>query len=101
MAKDAVHPSRRETSFGWMEVTVARGDEPIVERLGFERSGRAHQHDMWEHCRVVSGSGTIVVGDDRVSVQEGDTCQIPPHTDHWMEPDDWMEIVLMYTHPTN
>ena len=70
MAKDAVHPSRRETSFGWMEVTVARGDEPIVERLGFERNGRAHQHDMWEHCRVVSGSGTIVVGDERVSVKK-------------------------------
>ena len=56
---------------------------------------------MWEHCRVVSGSGTIVVGEDRVAVVAGDTCQIPPHTDHWMEPDDWMEIVLMYTHPTD
>lgn len=84
-----------------MEVPVARGEEPIVERLGFERNGRAHQHDMWEHCRVVDGSGIIVVGEERVAVQAGDTCQIPPHTDHWMEPHGWMEIVLMYTHPTN
>ena len=56
---------------------------------------------MWEHCRVVSGRGTIVVGDRRVEVKAGDTCQIPPHTDHWMEPEGWMEIVLMYTHPSD
>ena len=56
---------------------------------------------MWEHCRVVDGSGIIVVGEERVAVQAGDTCQIPPHTDHWMEPYGWMEIVLMYTHPKN
>ena len=98
---DTVHPTRRQTSFGWLEVTVSRGEEPLVEGLGFERNGRAHRHDMWEHCRVVSGSGTIVVGEDRVAVVAGDTCQIPPHTDHWMEPDSWMEIVLMYTHPTD
>ncbi len=50
---------------------------------------------MWEHDRVVSGSGTIVVGQERVAVEMGDTCQIPPHTGHWMEPDGSMEIVLM------
>ena len=56
---------------------------------------------MWECGRVVSGSGTIVVGQERVAVETGDTCQIPPHTDHWMEPDGWMEIVLMSTPPTD
>lgn len=97
---NVAHPTRRDTSFGWIEVTVARGDESLVERLGFERHGRAHRHDMWEHCRVVSGSGTIVVGDRRVKVKAGDTCQIPPHTTHWMEPEGWMENVLIYTHPS-
>ena len=80
---------------------VSRGEEPNVERLGFARNGRAHRHNMWERGRVVSDSGTIVVGQERVAVETGDTCQIPPHTDHWMEPDGWMEIVLMSTPPTD
>ena len=83
-----------------MEVTVARGDEPIVERLGLsEVDVRTNTT-----CGNIAGSSQELGplhGDKRVSVQEGDTCQIPPHTDHWMEPDGWMEIVLMYTHPTN
>ena len=56
---------------------------------------------MWEHGRVVSGSGTIVVEQERVAVEMGDTCQIPPHTGDWMESDGSMEIVLMFTHPTD
>ena len=96
-----VHPTRRDTSFGWLEVLAASpSGEPLVERLWFVRKGRAHQHDLVEHCRIMSGSGVIVCGDQRIAVQEGDSCSIPALTDHWMEPGtQGLEIVLMYVAP--
>ncbi|MDA0729750.1 MAG: hypothetical protein O3C18_08685 [Bacteroidetes bacterium] len=48
----------------------------------------------------MSGSGVIVCGDQRIAVQEGDSCSIPALTDHWMEPGtQGLEIVLMYVAP--
>ena len=75
---------------------AAIGGEPVVERLGFERNGRSHQHDRWEHVRVLKGEGAIIFGDRRVLVRTGDSCSIPPQTDHWMETDSGMELVLLY-----
>ena len=93
---EIVHPSRRETSFGWMEVWAECGGEPVTERLHFERNGRGHEHDWWEYVRVLGGKGVIVVGEDRVAVGRGDAVDIPPGLEHWMETEFGLDIVLQY-----
>jgi mannose-6-phosphate isomerase-like protein (cupin superfamily) len=45
---------------------------------------------------VTSGGGVIVVGEERVKVLAGDTVRVPPKTDHWMEPDGHMDVLLVY-----
>lgn len=90
------YPSRRSTSFGWLEILEEIGGEPAVERLHFDRNGRGHEHDRWEYVRVTGGSGFIVSGDERIDVKAGDAVDIPPHTEHWMETETGMDLVLMY-----
>ena len=90
------HPSRRKTSFGWLEVLEEIDGEPALERLHFNCKGRSHVHDRWEYVRVTSGTGVIVSGDERIDVKAGDAVDIPPHTAHWMETESGMDLVLMY-----
>ena len=86
----------RETSFGRMRTLAEQQGEPIAEWLEFERNGRAHRHDRWEHVRVLNGEGWIVFGANRQRVGPGSACSIPPNTDHWMETDSRLELVLLY-----
>jgi len=88
--------TRRETSFGFIECLAEQDGEPRVEFLQFEKNGRNHHHNEWELCRVTSGGGVIVVGEERVKVLAGDTVRVPPKTDHWMEPDGHMDVLLVY-----
>lgn len=90
------HPSRRSTSFGWLEVLEEIDGEPVLERLHFDCNGRSHVHDRWEYVRVISGSGVIVSGDERIDIKAGDAVDIPPHTEHWMETAFELDLVLMY-----
>lgn len=90
------HPSRRSTSFGWLEVLEEIDSVPAVERLHFDRNGRGHQHDRWEYVRITGGSGVIVSGGNRIDVTVGDAVDIPPHTEHWMETEVGLDLVLMY-----
>ena len=90
------HPSRRTTSFGWLEVLEKIDGDPVLERLHFDRNGRSHVHDRWEYVRVTSGSGVIFYGDERIIVKAGDAVDIPPHAEHWMETETGMDLVLMY-----
>lgn len=90
------HHSRRSTSFGWLEVLEEIDGEPVLERLHFDCNGRSHVHDRWEYVRVISGSGVIVSGDERIEVKAGDAVDIPPHTEHWMETAFELDLVLMY-----
>ena len=90
------HPSRRTTSFGWLEVLEEIEGETALERLRFDCNGRSHVHDRWEYVRVTSGTGVIVAGDKRIAVETGDSVDIPPHTAHWMETESGMDLVLMY-----
>lgn len=90
------HSSRRSTSFGWLEVLEEIEGEPALERLHFDRNGRGHQHDRWEYVRITGGAGVIVSGDKRIDVKAGDAVTIPPHTEHWMETEAGMDLVLLY-----
>lgn len=88
--------SRRDTSFGFLELLAEQDGKPLVEFLHFDRNGRNHHHEEWEHCRVIAGGGIIQIGEDRVEVGVNSVCRIPPHADHWMEPDGMMEVLLTY-----
>ncbi len=88
--------SHRITSFGFIELLVQHDGRPLVEFLHFDQDGRNHHHDEWEYCRVVNGGGVIQVGRERIAVEKDSVCRIPPNTDHWMEPDGMMEVLLTY-----
>ena len=87
---------KRKTSFGSMETLVEREGKIISELMSFEKEGRSHVHEEWEICYVVSGEGIIVVGEEQVQVKKGSVCKIPPHTGHWMIPQPYFEILLVY-----
>ena len=92
---------KRQTSFGTMETLLEKDGKIISEFLVFEKSGRSHLHDEWENCYVVSGSGTIVNGEETIEVAKGSFCKIPPNTPHWMVPDPTMEVLLVYSKEEN
>lgn len=86
----------KDTSFGKMAVILEDGGKPRIEHLVFEREGRPHKHLMFETFYVLSGSGTVVIGNERISVEQGDLVSIPPKTNHWMVPDGTMTGFLWY-----
>ena len=88
---------RSKTSFGTLEILLERDGEIISEFLTFEKEGRGHIHNKWEICYVINGSGIIVNGDEKVDVKKGDVCKIPPKTNHWMIPSDYLEILIVYS----
>lgn len=87
---------KRTTSFGTMETLLERDGKIVSELLFFDKEGRGHSHDVWEHCYILNGEGTIVVGEDEIYVKKGDICKIPPATNHWMIPNPEFEILLVY-----
>ena len=62
---------------------------------------RVHRHDRTEEILFVHrGSGTLILGDRRVQVQEGTTIYVPKGTWHGMEnPSGNMRIVAVATPP--
>jgi len=88
---------KRKTSFGTMETLLEKDGQIVSEVLVFHKEGRGHKHPLWEICYITDGEGIIVNGDKREQVKKGSVCKIPPHTDHWMIPQDYMEVLLVYS----
>ncbi|MCK5782231.1 MAG: cupin domain-containing protein [Flavobacteriales bacterium] len=88
---------KKKTSFGTLEVLLERDNRIVSEFLTFEREGRGHVHNEWEICYVIEGDGIIVSGEDEIAVRKGDVCKIPPKTNHWMIPNDKLEILIVYS----
>jgi len=88
---------KRKTSFGTMEPLFEKDGHIVSEVLIFEKEGRGHKHPLWEICYVTEGKGVIVNGDEREQVKKGSVCKIAPNTDHWMIPEDYMEVLLVYS----
>lgn len=88
---------KTNTSFGTMQTLLEKDGEIVTEYLTFSKEGRGHSHELWEICYVTEGSGIIYNGDDTVKVTKGDVCKIPPNTNHWMKPEPYMEILLVYS----
>lgn len=80
-----------------METLLEKNGKVIAEYLTFEKEGRGHSHNQWEVCYVIEGKGIIYSGEEEIKVTEGDVCKIPPHTNHWMKPEPYMEILLVYS----
>lgn len=87
----------KSTSFGTAQTMLEKNGTVIAEHLTFDMKGRGHSHHQWEVCFVTEGSGTVFYGDEKIEVEAGDVCKIPPHTNHWMEPEPYMEALLVYT----
>lgn len=88
---------KRNTSFGTMETLFEKDGKIVSELLTFNKEGRGHSHDMWEICYITEGNGIIYCGDKIIKVKKGDVCEIPPQTKHWMKPEPYMEILLVYS----
>lgn len=88
----------KATSFGEKSVIVERDEKPLVEHLKFKREGRSHKHLEFESFFVLSGKGTVYVGEKEIFVEEGSLVVIPPKTSHWMKPnsDSVLEGLLWY-----
>ncbi len=88
----------KSTSFGSMLTIEDEHGKILWEYLVFEREGRAHTHQTWENCYVTAGIGTIVIDDQKVKVQKGEWCHIPPGAAHWMIPlEAPFELILYYS----
>lgn len=88
----------RATSFGSM-YTCKNPDGAIIwEELYFEREGRGHLHKTWENCYVLEGSCWIMVGEEKVFVEQGQWCHIPPMTNHWMIPQKKVPFKIIITY---
>ncbi len=58
---------------------------------------RVHRHDRTEEILFVhKGSGTVLVGDERINVQEGSTIYIPRGTNHGLENESDGDIVIAF-----
>ena len=88
---------KKNTSFGSIEILLEHKGKVKAELLTFEKEGRGHIHSDWENCYVIEGKGIIYCGTDEVHVTAGDVCNIPPQTNHWMKPEPYMEILLVYS----
>ena len=88
---------KKETSFGSIDVLITKNNHIISEYLIFEKEGRAHKHEEWEICYITEGKGEIVIVDKKINVKSGDVCKIPPNSSHWMIPNPYMEILLVYS----
>ncbi len=90
----------RETSFGKM-LSIDWQGERTTELLRFDSKGKPHEHDRWEHCVVLRGSGRIIIFQVAFRVRKGDILSIPPGKTHWMDPDlklgEPFEILLWYS----
>lgn len=64
--------------------------------------GSAHKHDHSEHSWfVLSGTGTVTIGDEAFRVEPNTTVFIPPDTMHSIEADEGSELtyVVIYSPP--
>lgn len=94
----------KETFFGSLETLLEKDGNIITELATFHSNGKAHQHDQWEICYVISGKGIIEYDyhdhlSHRHKVRAGHVVSIRPHTDHWMEVEkgETMVILLVYS----
>ena len=81
----------RKTSFGYIEIL---SEKPLVERMIFNKEGRAHTHQDIEYCEILSGSGRII-GANTENVIKGDKVSIPSGTEHYMIPKEKPFMVLI------
>ena len=85
-----VSPETGAIDLAWMTQDMPAGSNISV-----------HRHDLAEEILFMhKGSGTFILGDDSVEVEEGATIYVPPGTWHGMEnPDDDVHLVFVVSPP--
>ncbi len=85
-----VSPETGATDLAWMSTEMPPGSDLLV-----------HRHDRAEEVLFVhKGSGTVILGDERLEVEEGSTIFVPPGTWHGMEnPDDHVHLEFVVSPP--
>lgn len=80
-----VSPQTGSTNMAWMATDIPPGANILV-----------HRHDRAEEVLFVhQGSGTFILGDERIEVGEGATIYVPPGTWHGMEnPEEHVHIAF-------
>ncbi len=64
-------------------ITSADNENLSIHRVSIAGTAKKHYHEkLTEYYVVLSGSGQIELGSDRVEVSPGDTIMIPPRTPH-------------------
>ena len=86
----AVSPETGSTDLALWATELPAGSDIIV-----------HRHDRTEEILFIhKGSGTLIIGDERVAVEEGTTIYVPRGTYHGMEPqENDLTIVFVATPP--
>ncbi len=85
-----VSPETGSANITWKATDMPPGSNIIV-----------HRHDRAEEVLFLhKGSGTFILGEERIEVQEGATIYVPPGTWHGMEnPDEHVHIVFAVSPP--
>ncbi len=81
-----VSPATGSTDLSFWTTEIPPGSDILV-----------HRHDRTEEILFVhKGSGTVLVGDERIKVQEGSTIYVPRGTYHGLENDSDEDIVIAF-----
>jgi mannose-6-phosphate isomerase-like protein (cupin superfamily) len=85
-----VSPAQGASDMSFMSQDMPRGSGILV-----------HRHDRTEETLFVhEGSGTFILGDQRIHVEKGSTIYVPRETWHGMEnPDSDVRLVFVVTPP--
>jgi len=60
------------------------------------KTSLTHQHDVDEALFILSGRGTVKVGEELVKVASGDFIYVPCHTDHTMITDLGSDLKIFF-----
>ncbi len=60
------------------------------------KTSLTHQHDVDEALFILSGRGTVKVGEELVKVASGDFIYVPCHTDHTMVTDLGSDLKIFF-----
>jgi quercetin dioxygenase-like cupin family protein len=60
------------------------------------KTSLTHQHDVDEALYILSGRGTLKIGEDFIKVASGDFIYVPRHTDHTMITDLGSDLKIFF-----
>lgn len=88
---------KRHKAYNFGEMLSVDWDDHKVEIMRFQKEGSSHKHTTDEIAILLSGQGTVVVGEEEKKVSElMDKVAIPAETPHHMIPENDMVMLIAY-----